>query len=181
MSRYVGIDPSLTRTGVAIIDTNLDEPVFSVASFSSPACSSSIEDRNNRLRELTDKIHNFIYKDFWPTKVAIEGPAHSSSVGKMWDRSGLWWYLINDMIYDTDIIEIPPTTRAKYATGKGNAGKDEVILSIARTYTMFDLTNNDEADAIALVSMLARLHGEPIDGDLPKNKLEALNKIKDII
>ena len=45
--------------------------------------------------------------------------------------------------------EIPPTSRAKFATGKGNAGKSEVVSSIsAKTGIIFSgAGGDDECDA----------------------------------
>lgn len=52
-------------------------------------------------------------------------------------------------------IDIPPTCRAKFATGKGNAGKGEVISAIsAKTGRVFSgAGGNDECDAWVLEEM----------------------------
>lgn len=52
-------------------------------------------------------------------------------------------------------VDVPPTCRAKFATGKGNAGKGEVISAIsAKTGKVFSgAGGNDECDAWVLEQM----------------------------
>jgi crossover junction endodeoxyribonuclease RuvC len=52
-------------------------------------------------------------------------------------------------------IEVPPTSRAKFATGKGNAGKTEVISAISsKTGKLFSGSGaDDECDAWILEQM----------------------------
>ena len=75
------------------------------------------------------------------------------------------------------VLPVPPSCRAKYATGKGNAGKDEVLLAVARRYPHAPVGGNDEADALVLAAMGARLLGEPVEDSLPKAHLDALAKL----
>lgn len=53
------------------------------------------------------------------------------------------------------VVEIPPTCRAKFATGRGNASKGEVISAIsAKTGIIFSgASGNDECDAWVLEQM----------------------------
>ena len=53
------------------------------------------------------------------------------------------------------IVVIPPTCRAKFATGKGNAGKSDVIASITeKTGLLFTgADGNDRCDAWILEQM----------------------------
>ena len=65
-----------------------------------------------------------------------------------------------------------------YGTGKGNAGKDEVMLATARRYTnQAEVANNDQADALVLAAMGARHLGAPIEESLPQSHLRALDKV----
>lgn len=75
-------------------------------------------------------------------------------------------------------IEIPPTSRAKFATGKGNAGKTEVISSISsKTGMTFSGSGaDDECDAWILEQMgLAKLQKSKYQWT--KEQLSALEKI----
>jgi crossover junction endodeoxyribonuclease RuvC len=85
--------------------------------------------------------------------VIIEGHSFSSrqsfahEIGELF---GVVKYLL--YISGTPIVEVPPASLKKYATGKGNAGKDEVIAAAIRSLG-FPGSNNNEADAWVLYSM----------------------------
>jgi crossover junction endodeoxyribonuclease RuvC len=75
-------------------------------------------------------------------------------------------------------VEVPPTSRAKFATGKGNAGKTEVISSISsKTGMVFSGSGaDDECDAWVLEQMgLAQLGKSKYQWT--KEQLSALEKI----
>ena len=75
-------------------------------------------------------------------------------------------------------VEVPPTSRAKFATGKGNAGKTEVISAISsKTGMVFSGSGaDDECDAWILEQMgLAYL--EKSQYDWTATQLSSLEKI----
>ena len=75
-------------------------------------------------------------------------------------------------------VDIPPTSRAKFATGKGNASKAEVISVVsAKTGIVFPgAGGNDMCDAWVLEQMaLAHLGASP--WQWTKQQMEALDKI----
>jgi crossover junction endodeoxyribonuclease RuvC len=85
-------------------------------------------------------------------------------------------------------IEVPPTSRAKFATGKGNAGKTEVISAISsKTGMMFSGSGaDDECDAWILEQMgLAYLGKSQYDwtaaqlSSLEKIDWSSMDNIKD--
>lgn len=75
-------------------------------------------------------------------------------------------------------VEIPPTCRAKFATGKGNAGKNEVISAIsARTgITWSGAGADDLCDAWILEECGRQYLGNP-RFDWPKVNVSALDKV----
>lgn len=99
-----------------------------------------------------------------PTLLSIEAPAFSRVQGHQHDRSGLWWFIYRAAAV-RGIPVIAPTTnqRMQYATGKGNAQKDIVLAAALRRWAAVDLQGNDEADALILAAIGARLMGLPID------------------
>jgi len=75
-------------------------------------------------------------------------------------------------------IEVPPTCRAKFATGRGNASKTEVMSSLsARTGIVWSGKGADDmADAYVLEEMGLAVQGKARH-DWPKSHLEALEKV----
>ena len=59
-------------------------------------------------------------------------------------------------------IDVPPTTVKLYATGKGNAHKDEVLAAAIRAGCHGSVTTTDRADAWWLRAIGLHLHGEPV-------------------
>lgn len=77
---------------------------------------------------------------------------------------------------DTPYVDIPPTVRAKYATGKGNASKEAVLVNAVRRLG-YEGSSNDEADALWLRTM-AEDHYGLTESPVPKSHREALDKIQ---
>lgn len=181
MTTVLGIDPSLTRTAVAVIHPGL----ITLRDF--PTKGTKADDLSRRsfrlnliggyIEELYDDITD---KGHHPADlVVIEGPAHGQTTGSHHDRSGLWWQIVGDFLdLGIPVVEISPSSLKTYATGKGNAGKDEVMLAVARRYTdITEVANNDQADALVLAAMGARHLGAPIEASLPASHLRALDKV----
>ncbi|MBN8883469.1 MAG: crossover junction endodeoxyribonuclease RuvC [Salana multivorans] len=171
--RIVGIDPSLTSTGVAVIDRTTGIQLHRVQSKGRKTA--TLPERDHRLADLANRIYTHVTG---ADLVVIESPAYSNSLGSMHDRSGLWWLLVRHLHADhVPVLEVPPTVRAKYATGRGNAGKDEVLAAVIRRYPHTNVTGNDVADALTLAAIGARLTGWPLEPTLPQTSLTALTKL----
>jgi crossover junction endodeoxyribonuclease RuvC len=176
----VGLDLSLTSTGVALIDTATgDVQVDRVTSKGRK--DATLEDRHARLHNLRLDI---CLKTAKADLVVIEGPSFGQArQGGQHDRAGLWWIVVDWLKTPDDaegwgkrVVEIAPASRSKYATGKGNAAKDAVLAAVVRRYPQVEVSGNDEADALVLAAMGARHCGHPID-TLPKTHLAALDAV----
>ncbi len=114
------------------------------------------------------------------TLVALEGPSYGSGTqGRQsghHERAGLWW-MVRDALdrCDIPIAVVPPALRAKYATGRGNAGKADVMAEVARRYPWFT-GGEDEADALVLAAMAADHLGAPM-ADMPAAHRVALDGV----
>lgn len=171
--RIVGIDPSLTSTGVAVIDPAAGIQLHRIQS--NGRKTATLQERDHRLHDLANRIYTHVVG---ADLVVIESPAYSNSLGSMHDRSGLWWLLVRHLHADhVLVLEVPPTTRAKYACGRGNAGKDEVLAAVIRRYPAVEVTGNDVADALTLAAIGARLTGWPLEPTLPQASLTSLTKL----
>jgi crossover junction endodeoxyribonuclease RuvC len=172
---YVGIDLSLTSTGLAIIQ---DGAVHLHRVTSKGARGDDLTSRRDRLNGIVNEIAAYV--PVATTTIAIEGPSYGQrQQSGVHDRSGLWWLTLDGLtrIFHVPIIEIPPAVRAKYATGKGNASKDAVLAAVCRRYPDVDVTGNDVADALILAAIAARLDGEPIEAAIPAVNVTALDKL----
>lgn len=169
--KIVGLDLSLTSTGVASI-TDGDITVRRVQSKGRK--DATLHERRDRLADLAAAITEHAQD---ATLVVIEGPSfgqHRQS--GQHDRAGLWWLVVDLLAEVTRVVEVPPASRSKYATGKGNASKDAVLAAVVRRYLAVDVTGNDEADALILAAMGARHLGQPID-DMPLTHTAAMTKV----
>lgn len=177
----VGIDPSLTATGVVAIQSAEGATGTRVHTFGRRGKTSEpLMTRLARLDDTVTAVQNVIRElVVYPDVVTIESPAHNQTTGSHHDRSGLWWLLVRELTYEMGlkVVEIGPTQVKTYATGKGNANKDEVLAAVVRRYLEAPITNNNEADAWVLAAMAARLIGEPVEGDMPKTHLRAMDKV----
>ncbi|PZR55260.1 hypothetical protein DNL40_02495 [Xylanimonas oleitrophica] len=174
--KVVGLDLSLTSTGVAVVWAapraghlaQVDRIRTSPAGDTYPA-------RWSRLRDIVDEAMAWVSDD--TDLVVLEGLAYASKSPHATERAGLWWMLAHRLLVnDHRLAVVTPSARAKYATGSGAAGKDTVLAAVVRRYVDVDVTGNDEADALVLAAMGARALGRPID-ELPKNHLDAMAKV----
>jgi crossover junction endodeoxyribonuclease RuvC len=164
-SRVLGLDLSLTSTGVAdnagMVDRIRSNPSAEISLFT-------------RLRIIREQVMvHVIHADL----VVVESLAISRQTGQHLTRAGLW-HLVMDEIDATFVpwAEVSPTALKKYATGKGNAGKDEVLAAVVRRFRGWPIVNNDTADATVLAAMGADHLGVPIV-DMPATHRTALAKV----
>jgi len=109
----VGIDLSLTSTGWATA--------------SGTGTISTKMKGMERLEFIHDSILNLLETIPFPI-VAVEGYAFAKQTSHAHAQGELGG-IIRMMMFRNQVpwIEVPPTNRAKFATGRGNAGKSEVI------------------------------------------------------
>lgn len=156
----IGLDLSLTSTGVARAD------------------GSSLRIRSKktgpeRLHEIVEGVAILCQN---ADLVVLEGYSYGSkgrSVFQIGELGGvvrmfLWG---NSLSY----VEVPPANLKRFATGKGNAGKDEVLAAAIRRLD-YQGSSNDEADALFLRQM-ALTHYDQSDVQFPQTHLEALTKV----
>lgn len=158
MSRILGIDPSLTRTGVGILDHG--DPVTARAEVveSTGRRADTIHDRDRRLDAIADEVLAYAV----PTTrlVVIEAPSFGSVGGSNWDRAGLWWRLVHRLHgRDLPVAMVAPTTLKKWATGSGRADKSDVAVAMARLWPGVDAASNDGWDGLGLAHIGAQALG----------------------
>jgi len=160
----IGLDLSLTSTGVAV-----ESDTFTVKSKlrSEPR----LDEISTTLLELFDDAVN-------PVGI-IEGYAFSKRATQAFSLGELGGVVKTRLFQNGyPFILVAPAARAKFATGRGNAGKSEVVSSIsARTGKVWTGGNaDDEIDAWVLEEMGLTHIGEG-RLDWPEKNREALEKI----
>lgn len=162
-----GIDPSLTNTGIAILS---DGQPLSVRSIGHGTLSGrSYAHRSDRIVAQCRAVIDTTTCSFGvhgPTQIdlaVIEGPAYGACNASTHDGSGLWWGLYSTLrARRIPIAVIAPTTRAKWATGKGNADKTTVLTTVRSWWPTTHVANHDQADALVLAAIGAFHHGDPM-------------------
>lgn len=154
----VGLDPSLTSTGLAYLSAT-DEPGIPGATLAiTPKKVTGLE----RLRSIGDAVEATL--EAWsPDVVVVERFVRAAAQAGVHERGGLWWRLV-DLVDAAGypVVLVTPSALKLYATGKGNAGKPAVVLAAARRFEWFAGEVDDEADALWLAAAGLDLLGSPI-------------------
>jgi len=168
----VGIDQSLT--GFAITVLNVEKPEqYLTWVYKSPYF--GIE-RLADIREwLIDNL-NYIEEHWSIIDVAMEGTVLASHAALvLGELSATVRLAIFDFFGDDDDrrfpLKIPPMTLKKYAAGKGNAKKQEMLLQIYKRWGI-EFNDDNAADSYAL----ARLSAKSVTGSI---EAQVVEQIKD--
>ena len=176
----VGLDLSLTSTGIATVESSGDSLTWTLDRLGSlpPGRDAPWWDHRCRLVNLANAITESAGSRGRPELVVIEGRSDGNRTGKAHDRAGLWWIVAAELSRHSDVAVVSPSGRMVYATGSGRADKDRVLAAAVRRYPDVPIDGNDAADAVILAAMGARWLGEPVDDTLPQTHLRALDKVQ---
>ncbi len=153
----IGLDLSLTSTGVA---TQTETSVLICKLRGYP-----------RLRWIRDAV---VERCADADLVVVEGPSYHSTGSAIHQIAGMWWMVTMAVDEQHPMAVAPPSTIKRFATGRGNADKDAMLLAAARRFDWFDGDNN-QADALWACAMghewikesivtLPRTHRVALDG-----------------
>jgi crossover junction endodeoxyribonuclease RuvC len=159
--RVIGVDLSLTATGIATIN-------------GAETISTKFDGYElNRFRAIVARVSLICeHADL----VMLEGLSYGSHTGKAAERGALHWMVRDQLdLADVPVAIVPPTSRARYATSKGNAGKDAVMIACVQRIPIM-VTNNNEADAAILLTMGLDHLGHPLV-TMPAHHRAALNGV----
>lgn len=150
----LGIDASLRATGVARVDLSTGHTVVK-----------TIKTENlrgyRRLTVIQDAIAELARG---VTHAGIEGFSYNSK-----SATTEWIYAnghgIRHVLFRRRIpfAVVPPTSLKMYVTGNGNADKIDVVREMRATFPQVRISTDDEADALAVATMVARREGCPLD------------------
>lgn len=171
---YVGLDVSLTASGVAVVT---EHGITTSRVESKGVKDATSEQHVVRMQSIARRIIDAIPVSD-ATIVGMEGPSYGSGPAQH-TMGGIWWHVRDALQREgLDVWIVTPSTVKKYATGAGNASKDKVLSAVIRRYAAAaDVDTNDEADALVIAAILARVGEHPIEPDgLPQTHLDALKK-----
>ena len=135
MITVIGLDLSLTSTGICVdgVAESLSSQLKGV----------------ERLADLAEQVCERVSSTPHAV-VCVEGysfGSRNSQAHAIGELGGVVRYRLWQL--GIPVVDIPPTCRAKFATGRGNAGKDEMIASVSqRGHRPCD---DNEADALAIL------------------------------
>jgi Holliday junction resolvasome RuvABC endonuclease subunit len=165
----VGIDPSLTATGISVItETDIRTARAGTGSIDSTAVRLVRKRIRTTLALIMQNIP--VVADLF----VIESPSMRSQYGLHNQRVGLYWMLVDQLLARGEVVEVTSKGRAKYATGNGNADKKAVKTAMRAAFPGVQIPDDNVADSLALALMGSRHLGYPLDGALPKKHLEAM-------
>lgn len=156
----IGVDPSLTGTGVCVLE--LSETEFKVSGLKTIKTSpgSHMYARIKRYKGIGDQVLGFL-----PTGrscVAIEGygfMAIGRAVSVMPELGGVLRFMLEAL--GIPWVEFAPTSVKKYGSGSGAAKKDLMMMEVFKRYgkllhgTDLKFEDSNQTDAFVLAAMLA--------------------------
>jgi crossover junction endodeoxyribonuclease RuvC len=175
--RVVGIDPSLTATGIAWWGSPAN---VGCSTIGRPGLTKF--DLAGRVRAIDQVVQAVLNEAGLADLYVIETPITSShgmaASSGLVERNALWWLIVRRLIRaEQNVVTVVAPQLKLYATGKGNAPKTSVVDAVARRLPMFPTTGNDNmADAAVLCAMGCDHLGQPIT-DLPAIHRAALRKV----
>jgi Holliday junction resolvasome RuvABC endonuclease subunit len=156
----VGIDPSLTATGIA-------GPLGETTVVYPKACTG-----DDRLGYLYAEVRENLYAA--DVAVVEDLPTHAHGAGKTGMAQGVIRLAV--LRSTAQLLTVTPATVKKFATGKGNATKADMRMALYQR-TGEDVRDDNQVDAWWLRAIGHQLVGEPIV-DLPRMHLVALAKVQ---
>jgi len=167
---YIGIDPSLHSTGLAILTTEKDTTTQTTATIKPPKGLLGVV----RLCWLREQCILEINKHLkYNIKALCIEDASYNSIGRQIDLAELRGVLkVMAVSLGVNPEVVAPTQLKKFGTGTGTATKDKMIAEAKAQGWIVD--NDDEADAAHLAHMAYAIHNTN-NPDLTRKQLEVLS------
>lgn len=168
----VGIDPSLTSTGVAVLVAG--KPAHYGRYGRAGHNGATYHSRSNRVRQARTEVYKAATAAGRPDVVVMEEHPYAIRVSASeFDRSGLWHLIFE--AFDArgiPVVVVSNTTGKSWVTGAGNASKADMIAAVDEWFagqlseplaTWRKKDNPDDvADAFGYATMGAYKLGDPI-------------------
>ncbi len=146
---YVGIDPSLSSTGIVCIDSQ------HLVKFQRLISTKSVDSEEYRFFQIVEEISKLLQELQDNVKIAIEGLSFHSTGRGILELAGLH-YIIRDFLYRNkfEYQVVPPTVLKKFVTGKGNSAKNVMLLMVFKKWNV-EFTDDNICDAYVLARYIS--------------------------
>ena len=125
----LGLDPSLTSTGVAVLTDGRPSALRAIGHGTPNG--KSYAHRSDRIVSQARAVMRFVEDHATPDLAVIEGPAYGANMPSAFDRAGLFWGLYSTLrARRVPIAVVAPKTRALWATANGGADKRMVLTAM---------------------------------------------------
>lgn len=143
--RIVGIDPSLSRTGICIIDGNS----VSACNISAPRKLSVYERQVRMVKGVCDLLQ----KGDVVTLEEFGVSARFAPSGRFVERIEICGMLklLTPRVTGFPWLSVPPNLLKSFVAGKASAKKSDVLISVREQWKV-NVSNDDEADAFGLAA-----------------------------
>ena len=160
MTGIVGIDLSLTRTGVCVGGES--------ASITPP--------KKGTLLLKATYVRDGLLKELEGGDLVIVED-YATTYAKVAFSMGYLHCLLDELLLGLGVTvhKIPPASLKKWAVNHGNANKDLMLSAAIRAGS--DANNNDEADAWWLYAMGCHIAGSPLLSGSLRNRIAVLDKL----
>lgn len=161
--RVIGIDPSLSATGLALPDGSTQTILYSPRNLIGDV----------RLEIVYEALSALLLEHDVTHAVIEDLPAHAKSAGLTGKMQGI----VRLALLQAKIpyVAVVPSSVKKFATGKGTADKSDLRMSLYQRCGI-DEKDDNRVDAFWLRQMAMHKLGLP-EVDLPKANLESLEKV----
>jgi crossover junction endodeoxyribonuclease RuvC len=163
MTRYVGIDPS-TKTGIVVLDGTKEW---------TEEFTSKIKSDPERFFDITEQILSWLSKG---DVICIEGFSYGSKGRGVSTQYGIGWLIRAELIRNGyTYTEVSPSAVKKFATGKGNEKKENMVLPIYKHWG-FEHPSDNVRDAYVLAKIAQGVNGI---SKLTKYQTDVIKKIQE--
>ena len=152
----VGLDPSLTSTGLVTLDQT-GKVVCAEVIAPRRRGMAGVERLNDFFLQLAERVAGIPEQSLWVIEgYALGMPRGASSIADLAELGGV----IRLGLYRAGMrfVDVPPARLKKFACGVGNAKKDEVRLQVYKRWG-FEHPSNDVVDAYALARLGLAMQG----------------------
>lgn len=165
MAYYVGIDPSMANTAVAVAN---EYSMFEVRCFPTRSCGRGVAERIKRFESISSAVFRFL-RSFDPVVLCIEGYSHGSTDAATLGEFGGILRSRLTLLDHVTIFDVAPTTLKKFVTGRGAGKKAGVIGALAKEFQV-SFKSDDEYDAFGLALMAQCIGSQKDPGNLPRRQ-----------